>query len=124
MKKKKLTVLGLALGLGIAATIAIASSFAQAASTNSCIVEIIGYDGSPRLAVWCSNSEKIHYAFGTNWSDCKNAGLTVSMDTIKIWHNMLQSALLSGRKVDLDYNVKAGCQRGVRVISAIRLHRQ
>lgn len=117
--------IGMLIMLAFALTIAngITSRDAQATTVSGIVVEIIQYDGSPRIAVWSSN-QPVHYVFGTTWASCKKAGLTVSMDTIKIWHNMLQSALLSGRKVDLEYTTKPTCENGSRAITAIRLHRQ
>jgi hypothetical protein len=117
MKHAKLAISVFLVALGVAAV------DARAAFTYGCVIDLIAYDDSPRMEVVCSGQPK-HWVFGLKWTDCKNAGLAVSGDAIKVWHSMLQAALLSGRKVDLAYETKASCQSGERVITSVALHRQ
>ena len=99
--------------------IALGTKPAQAASQNGCIVQTIQYDNSQRLAVWCSGVSAILYSFGSAYgSSCQ----PVSVDTTKMWESMIQSALLSGKKVDLDYTTNSGCYSGtVEIITDVRL---
>jgi len=85
------------------------SSDAEAVEVTNCTVARVGYDGSPRLAVHCSG--QWYYGFGTSsWSGCNNR---VSTDTLKAWQSMATSALLSGRKVNLGYEVQpSSCTLG------------
>lgn len=92
-------------------------------STNGCIVQSIQYDGSS-LVTTCANRSGNHIIFGSDQKDCKKVGLVSNIDTIKIWHSMLQSALLSGRKVDIGYVSNKACMGGRWAVLAVRLHRQ
>lgn len=108
--------------LAFAAVVALSSGQARAATTYGCTVQTIQYDGGPRIAIWCTgNSSLVHYVFGSGYGSC---AYPASIDTIKLFHSMLQSALLAGKKVDLDYNTTTSTCAGapsVRAVSAIRL---
>ena len=101
------------------AALTLSSTNAFAATENACTVATIQYDNSVRLVVWCSGVSSIHYAFGSAYgAACRSA----SVDTVKLWEAMLQSALLAGKKVDLDYTTDPSCfGGGVRIITQIRL---
>jgi hypothetical protein len=84
------------------ATLSIASTKAMALTKSACTVTRVLYDGNSnsRLAVWCSGDANIYYAFNNDPS----CGTQVSVNTLKIWESIFQSALLSGRKVDFNFN--------------------
>jgi hypothetical protein len=97
----------------------LSSTKAHAATESACTVATVQYDNSVRLVVWCNGVGSLHYAFGAGYgAACRSA----SVDTIKVWEAMLQSALLAGKKVDLDYTTDPGCFSGtVRIITQLRL---
>lgn len=107
--------------LAFAAIVTLSSGQARAATTSGCTVQTIQYDGGPRIAIWCTGNSSIHYVFGSGYGSCATPA---SIDTIKLFHSMLQSALLAGKKVDLDYNTTTSSCAGapsVRAVYAIRL---
>src|SRR6266849_3778788 len=104
----KITKMALA-AFALLASTATHSKEAEAATQSACTVVTVQYDDSQRMAVWCSGVGPIHYVFGSPYGSSCSA---VSIDTMKIWESMLQSALLSGRKVDLDFTTNAGCFSG------------
>lgn len=97
---KKLRIMALAVGVVIG--ISAVSGQAMALTKSACTVTRVLYDGnsSSRLAVWCSGDANIYYAFN-NEASC---GTQASINTLKIWESLFQAALLSGRKVDFNYN--------------------
>jgi len=113
------TIKSLLVALPMLAVLMLPSTKVHAATESACTVATIQYDNSVRLAVWCSGVGPIHYAFGAGYgAACRSA----SVDTIKVWESMLQSALLAGKKVDLDYTTDPDCFSGtVRIITQLRL---
>lgn len=103
----------------LAVTLGFGAAKANAATQNACVVQTMQYDNSQRLALWCNGVGSIFYSFGAAYgSSCQ----PVSLDTVKVWESLLQSALLSGKRVDVDYTTNSGCYSGtVRIISAVRL---
>jgi hypothetical protein len=95
---------------------------AHAATQSGCIVNTIQYDNSQRLVVWCSGAASLFYSFGPAYgTSCS----PVSVDTVKLWETMIQSALLSGKKVDLDYTTNTSCFSGTTpIITQVRLQAQ
>ena len=75
------------------------SSDAHAVTKSGCTVTGVQYDNN-RLAVWCANDSQIYYAFNYATGTCAQSNIT----TMKIWLSMFQSALLSGRPVDFQYD--------------------
>lgn len=102
--------------LSLALAIGGITSDAQAATKSGCIVNTVQYD-SGRIAVWCSGDASIYYAF-TSHPSCG----TQSLDTLKLWLPIFESAILSGKKVDFDYNAPAGACID-RNIFSVRLQR-
>lgn len=122
MTSRKLALTTLLTGL---ITVTTSGPAHAATGTTTCVVNTIQYDNSSRLAVWCANiSSPIVYGFGAPYTDCGSVGLSVTQDTLKVWQSMLQGALLSGRKVDLDWTTHPSCQGGSRAITYLRLQRQ
>jgi hypothetical protein len=106
-----------ALIAGIASTTLALSTPAEAATVYGVSVATIQYDNSPRLTVWADNA--IHYAFGSAWG--ANCG-TVSAESLRHFEAMFQAALLSGKKVDIDYTTNTSCTgSSIRIITAVRL---
>jgi hypothetical protein len=105
--------------IAIASTGLFVAPEAKAATQSGCIVNTIQYDNSQRLAVWCSGAASIIYSFGPAYgTSCS----PVSVDTVKLWETMIQSALLSGKKVDLDYTTNTNCFSGTTpIITGVRL---
>jgi hypothetical protein len=104
------------------ATATLLAGEAEAATQSGCLVQTMQYDNSQRLAVWCSGAPSIIYSFGPAYG---NACHPVSVDTVKLWESMIQSALLSGKKVDLDYVTNPGCFNGsTPIITQVRLQSQ
>lgn len=103
----------------LAITLGFGAATANAATQSSCVVQTFQYDNSQRLALWCNGVGPIFYSFGSNYgSSCQ----PVSLDTVKVWESMLQSALLSGKRVDIDYVTNSACYSGsVRIITTVRL---
>jgi hypothetical protein len=90
--------------LALAASLAVGtdSGPAQAAvgSRTGCSISMISYDTSDRLILVCSSG-----TFTTFYSFNFAPGcVTDSIDRIKIYLSMLQSAMLSGRTVDIVFN--------------------
>jgi hypothetical protein len=108
----KKVICALALGLAISS----AANDAAAATKSGCIVNTVQYD-SGRIAVWCSGDASIYYAF-TSHGSCG----TQPLDTLKLWLPIFESAILSGKKVDFEYNAAAGACID-RNITSVRLQR-
>jgi hypothetical protein len=106
----------LATALALIVGILAKESTAEAATRSGCIVNTVQYDNG-RIAVWCNGDSVIYYAF-TSHPFCG----TQSLDTLKLWLPIFESAILSGKKVDFDYNAPAGSCID-RNISSVRLQR-
>jgi hypothetical protein len=83
-----------------------ATSQAEAAAQTktSCTITRIQYDGG-RFVVWCANDAQLYY--GSNWQIGTGCP-TQTMDTVKMWLSMFQTALLSGRLVDFNFENACG----------------
>ncbi len=104
----------------LAAVVGTHTGDANAAVKADCVVSVLSFDG--RLIVTCSASSIQYYALPSS-----NYGSTcypATVDTIKVWQSMVQSAELSGRKIDITYaTAPSTCSgaAGVRAIQAITL---
>jgi len=106
--------------LALVFVVGLGSSQAQAATQTGCIVTKQQYDNSPRLVVWCSGVGSLFYSFGPGWSaSCS----PVTVDTLKLWSSMVQTALLSAKKIEMDYTTDPGCSN-VPIIQYLRLTNQ
>ena len=93
MINKKLSCALFALTLGV--SVCTFGGTAAAASKSGCTVTSIMFDGS-RMLTTCANDGSTSYYGFLSVPGCA----VQSLDTLKIWLSMLQSALLSGRTAD------------------------
>jgi hypothetical protein len=86
----------------------------------ACTLSQVQLDYNERLIFWCDGVSTSFAAYGPSRGA---ACAAVTADTLKSWQSMLQSALLSGRKVDLAYHDNTECLPGftVRMIYYVRL---
>lgn len=109
---KKIRTLATILSLAFGALIGTSSSPAAAATgiKADCTVTQLAYDS--HLFVQCSGDPVNYFAYLND--SC--SATVASIDTLKIWESMFNSALLSGRKVDIYFSTNnAGCGATARI---------
>jgi hypothetical protein len=116
MKKKTLAAAVFVGLLGI-------SSFSSEARADSikgnCTVTALQVDS--RLAIWCASDSTVYYVFSAQPTGATGCALA-SMDKMKMWQSLIQSALLSGHPIDFAYRPSDTACGVPSLTSSVKLH--
>jgi len=102
MSKRLLTTL---LGIGTAAFVVTASHLASASTSGPCTPTIIGWDdsaGGGSLNIECGGHKYAAWRDGSVYGGA--TAPDISANTLKIWYNLAQSAMLSGKNLEIVYS--------------------